>query len=519
MTEAPTNDGLDLAINSFDAKHYDKALVLCEQFLKGNPTNLKALRLLGTLYEEMNDLNQALSCCAAILLVKPESADILATQGILLAKQMKYEEALSSFKASLMIRPDNVKTLNNYGLTLIKLKKPEDAIHYFDKAISLPSDNNEAFINKGFTLLELHRYQEALDSYEKAFTIDASFAEAISDRGNALLGLKRYDEALASYAWALSVKPDCNLAHYSEAYVRLLMGDLTNGWPKYEYRWEVTQPFSKRNFHQPLWLGDISLAGKKLLVHVEQGHGDAIQFARYIPMLMNLGATIYLDAYPSLQSILEPLVKPGHFIISGYPLPEFDYYCPLLSLPLAFKTTMETIPNQVPYLSAPKTSLHQKLLLPQTNKPRIGIVWQANYSNEPMRFRSIMLELFLQITSNDYSFVIIQKEISDADNALLASQSNLIDMHEHINDFGDTATIINQLDLVISVDTSVAHLAGALGKPVWILLCANADWRWFIDRDDSPWYPSATLFRQSAFGCWDDVIDHVKQSLITFKPA
>jgi hypothetical protein len=481
MTETPTNDGFDLAINAFEAENYSEALALCEQFLKDNPTNLAALRLLGTIYEETNDLNQALSCCAAILLLKPESAETLATQGILLAKQMKYEEALSSFKHSLAIRPSHAKTLNNHGLTLIKLQKPEEAICYFDRAIAIASDNNEALINKAFTLLELHRYQEALDNYDKAFAINASFAEAISDRGNALLGLKRYDEALASYAWALSVKPDCNLAHYSEAYVRLLMGDLLNGWPKYEYRWEVTQPLAKRLFHQPLWLGDASIAGKSLLIHVEQGHGDAIQFSRYIPMLMDLGATIYLDAYPSLKSILEPLVNPYHFIISGYPLPEFDYYCPLLSLPLAFKTTIETIPNQTPYLSAPSTISNQALLMPPTKKPRIGIVWQANHSNEPMRFRSIMLEMFLKIISDEYSFFIIQKEVSDVDSALLVSHPNLIDMHGHISDFGDTATIINQLDLIISVDTSVAHLAGALGKPVWILLCANADWRWFID--------------------------------------
>lgn len=517
MTTPHEPDTFLNAIKAVDEQRYDDALALCAQLLEKNSTHLNALTLSALIFEEINQIDVALSYCAAILLINPNNANILTMQGVLFIKQLRFEDAKKSFDQSLAINANDIKTLQNYGLTLIQLNQYENALLAFDSALAIDPNNCEILINKAFILLELHRYQEALESYDKAFRINPIYPEAISDRGNALIGLKRYDEALASYAWALSVNSDCKLAHYSEGYCRLLMGDLLNGWQKYEYRWDVTQSTAKRNFAQPLWLGEKSIHGKIILIHAEQGHGDAMQFSRYIPMLHSLGATVYLEAYPDLKPILEPLVKPNHFITRGQSLPDVDYHCPFLSLPLAFKTQMENIPNATPYLTSTHTLLpNDSLLLPHSTKPRIGIVWQANEANQRLLFRSIPFNQLLNVVTDKYLFVVIQKKVSDHEMSLIAQNPNIIDMHNHIHTFGDTAAIINQLDLVIAVDTSVAHLAGAMNKPVWILLSENANWRWFIDREDSPWYPSATLFRQTEFGKWDNVIDNLNKALADY---
>lgn len=517
MTILSAQDTFLMAVQSFEDRRYEDALAQCALLLENNSMDMKALALSALIYEETNNVDKALSCCAALLSCNPENPSILSMQGALFAKKMMFDEAFNSFNLSLHINPDDVKTLQNCGLTLMKLDQYSEALDFFDRALAIDPQNSEILINKGFVFLELHQYQEALDNYDKAFSINANYAEAISDRGNALIGLKRYEEALDSYAWALSVNADCKLAHYSEGYCRLLMGDLLRGWEKYEYRWEVTQQLSKRNFHQPLWLGNEPIAGKKILVYAEQGHGDTIQFSRYALVLDSLGAIVYLEAYPDLKPILEPLVKPNHFITRGQPIPDVDFHCPMLSLPLAFKTQLSDIPDDTPYIVSPYTlSEHDHLLLPHSNKPRIGIVWQANEANKRLNFRSIPLDQLSKIISSDYVFVIIQKNVSAQEAALLEKFDNVIDMHNRINTFGDTAAIIDQLDLVITVDTSVAHLAGAMDKPVWILLSENANWRWFIDRSDSPWYPSATLFRQSMFGQWSDVISDVKKSMADF---
>lgn len=517
MAEPHLHDEFLMAIEAFEDERFQDTLTLCARILDSDATHVKALALCALTYEKINNIDNALIFCKALLSINSQNAPTLALQGALLAKQAKFQEALDSFNQSLEINPQDIKTLQNCGLTLIKLNEPEKALAHFDKALRIDSSNSELLINKAYLLLELHRYKEALHHYDKAFSIDPHHTDAMSDRGNALMGLKRYDEALASYAAALAINPKNKFAHYSEAYCRLLIGDLLNGWRKYEYRWEVTQQAAKRVFAQPLWLGKENLAGKTLLIHAEQGHGDTIQFSRYIPMLRALGADVYFEAYRDLQLILEPLVAPQHFITRGQPLPETDYHCPLLSLPLAFETQMDSIPHNTPYIRAPITlSHHATLLLPPSSKPRIGLVWQANEANDQLAFRSIDLEKLLRITTDDYCFVILQKKLTSAQESLIAQYPHIIDMHAHLHTFGETAAIIDQLDLIISVDTSVAHLAGAMHRPVWILLSENANWRWLINRKDSPWYPSATLFRQRVFNQWNDVIDDIHDALAAF---
>lgn len=521
MADATSDQLLTQAKAFCNDKRFDEALDVCRQLLGKNPTNIDALKLSANLnLWQFQDLDAALSYCAAILTINPYDADAFLFQGIALNKQKKYQAAKLSFELSLQYKPDNISTLSNYGLTLCQLNHREEALRHFDQALLMDQHHYESLINKAFTLLELHRYEEALDHYDKAFSIKAPFAEALSDRGNALMGLKRYEEALDNYAQALALNPDCATAHYSEAYCRLLIGDLLAGWEKYEYRWKIPKPFAQKRFKEHSWLGRESIDGKTILIYAEQGAGDVIQFSRYLPMLRALGANVYVEAYSNLAQLLTPLVGKDNFIARGQPLPKTDYHCSLLSLPLAFKTQLSSIPNTVPYLFATRhTTNDDYLTLPSSSQLRVGLVWQANTAHRNISFRSIPLSHLLNIISDDCSFVNLQIEISENDKLLLDQHPNIINKMDRVSSFNDTALLINQLDLVISVDTSVAHLAGALGKPVWILLCANADWRWLIDRKDSPWYPTATLFRQTTSGQWDDVINDVKIALTLFRSS
>jgi hypothetical protein len=384
-------------------------------------------------------------------------------------------------------------------------------------------DYAEALSNRGNALYELKRFEDSLASYDRALTVRPDYAEALYNRGVTLHELKRFDEALASYDCALKVRPDYADAHFNEALCRMLIGDFKRGWEKHEWRWETAQLRSgKRNFAQPLWVGSSEIAGKTVLLHAEQGIGDTIQFCRYVPHVVERGARVILAVPEELHELMSTLPAKVQIISKGDPLPDFDMHCPLLSLPLAFGTRLETIPSTTPYLAAPegKTSAwHDRLGKP--TKPRVGLVWAGNprkeLSNANLidRQRSIefdRLAPFFQVT--ECEFYSLQKG-EDAVLQLREStlRQQIIDWTDDLQDFSDTAALIENLDLIITVDTSVAHLAGALGKPFWLMNRYNTCWRWLLDRDDSPWYPTARLFRQDDTREWDNVIARVHTAL------
>jgi len=382
----------------------------------------------------------------------------------------------------------------------------------------LQPDLAEVLSNRGITLHELNRYDEALASYDRALVLQPDYATALNNRGINLYDLKRYDEALASYQRALALRPDYAEAHWNEALLRLLTGDYSHGWAKYEWRWkkESMAPV-KRNFPQPVWLGGDAIDGKTILLHSEQGFGDTIQFCRYVPLVAARGAHVILEVERPLQQLMTTLAGATQVIAKGDPLPDFEVHCPLLSLPLAFGTRVETIPSGPPYLRAPAQSLMNwdTRLAPQ-RRPRIGLAWSGNAAHQSDRQRSISLRTLLPLLDTGATFVSVQKDVNAADAGVLTERGDILHFGDALGDFSDTAALISNLDLVISVDTSVAHLAGALGKPVWVLLAYAPDWRWLLDRDDSPWYPTARLFRQDASRAWDGVIVRVQQALRLF---
>ena len=389
----------------------------------------------------------------------------------------------------------------------------------YDSALALRSDYVEALVNRANVLHRVQRFNDALASYERAIALRPQ-AEVLTNRGNTLQQLKRFDEALVSYRRAQALQEEYQPAHWNESLLLLLTGDWQRGWEKYEWRWKGEGAAGRsREFPKPLWRGADSIDGKTILLHGEQGFGDVIQFARYAALVRACGAHVVLEVHKALQELMTGRDGVSRVIARGDALPYFDVHCPLLSLPLAFGTTVETIPSAIPYLKAlPQAARIWEAQLGRKDRPRVGIVWASNAKpdDDYNRSKSMPARSLLPLFDVKATFVSLQKTISAADAAILDQCNDILNLGERLNDFSVTAALVSELDLVISVDTSVAHLAGALGKPIWVLLPFIPDWRWLLDREDSPWYPTARLFRQSENRKWDGVIDRVRVALHNF---
>jgi tetratricopeptide (TPR) repeat protein len=433
----------------------------------------------------------------------------------------RHEEAIASCDRAIALRPDYPEAHNNRGNALNALARHAAAVASYDKAIAFAPKYAEAYNNRGNALYHLGRAEDAAASYELAIAIRPDYAEAYNNRGNALTSLHRCEPALASYDQAIALKSDYADAFFNKSVLLLLMGRMAEGWSLYEWRKKKTNPIAARD--TPLWLGDADIAGKTILLAEEQGLGDTIQFCRYAPLVAQRGARVILKVPPQLARLAAGLAGVAQVVETGHPLPAFDFHCPLMSLPLAFRTELATIPAAIPYLKAdPVQSKIWKDRLGAKTKLRVGLVWSGGIRpNQPVSVnqrRNIPLARFAVLTNPDVTFYSLQKgQPGESELAeLRASEWNgpeILDFTAAIGNFADTAAFIDNLDLVISVDTAAAHLAGALGKPVWILNRFDTEWRWLLERTDSPWYPTARLFRQEKPGDWDSVLRHVKAEL------
>jgi tetratricopeptide (TPR) repeat protein len=410
---------------------------------------------------------------------------------------------------------DHFEALNLVGMIAAQTGRSQEAVEWLLRAVSVAPDRANAHGNLGNVLHDLHRHEEALESYNRALNIDPENAQAYCNRAIVLDDLMRHGEARESYERALKIEPDNANIHWNLALRRLQVGDFARGWEGYEWRSkEAALGKNGRSFSQPLWLGAESLAGKTILLHSEQGLGDTLQFCRYVKLVAALGAQTVLEVQPPLVRMLVDLEGATQVVAQGFPLPAFNYHCPLLSLPLAFRTELDTIPVDIPYLrhNAARLAAWRDKLGAKT-KPRVGWVWCGSTTHKNDHNRSLALTDFIPLLADWVDSISLQKEIRIGEAEILASRRNIRHFGAELHDFTDTAALVALMDVVITVDTSVAHLAGAMGKTVWILLPHNPDWRWMLDRDDSPWYPTARLFRQPAFGDWKNVIQRVRAEL------
>jgi hypothetical protein len=328
-------------------------------------------------------------------------------------------------------------------------------------------------------------------------------------------------EALVNYENALSLCPDNHESRWNKGLVELSLGQFREGWRNYESRWAKEMAHLRRNFAQPLWRGKKTLAGRTILLHAEQGLGDTLQFVRYAPKVARLGAKVLLEVQPPLLSLLSGIDGVSAVFAQGDKLPAFDLQCPLMSLPLAFGTELSSIPAEIPYIDVSADLVSKwRERMGERRVPRIGIAWAGSAVHKNNRKRSIALERFAPLLSTPgVEFVSIQKELTQSDAAVLEDHASVLNIGGELDDFADTAAVISSLDLLISADTSVAHLAGAIGRPVWILIPLAPDFRWLLKREDSPWYPTARLFRQPRLEDWDSVLERVRGELVSFVEA
>jgi tetratricopeptide (TPR) repeat protein len=496
----------------------DEALVSYGNAIALDPAYADAFYNRANVLKEQRRFEEALADYDRAIALKPDHVDAINNRGTTLRALKRFEEALANYDQAIALRPGKVDALHNRGNALNDLNRFEEALSSFDQAIALRPNLAEGFNNRGIALLNLRRIEEALASFDQAIALSPSLAESFNNRGIALLNLPRVEEALASFDQAIAVDPNHAEGFRNRAFCKLLVGRWIDGWTDYEWRWKTHQMAAeRRNFKQPQWFGSSDIAGKTLLLHAEQGFGDTIMMARYIARVVKTGARVVLEAPSALTPLLAE-IDMAQLVTRGQPLPAFDRHCPLMSLPLAFGTTVNTIQADIPYLSVPPVHAQKWLgQLPKSDRPRVGIVWSGSPDHIRDRERSIALRRVLPLLSRtDLQFFGLQKFLREEDAAILRNYPQIENLGDAIESFADTAAIISALDLVISVDTSVAHLAGALGKPVWILLPFTPDWRWLLDRHDSPWYPTARLFRQSHVDDWDGVIAEISQELSLF---
>ena len=494
--------------NRFDEafKSYNIALQL-------KPDLGRAWMRLGDLLTQAQQLDDALLSYDRALALDAGNTEAANKSGQTLKELHRYDEALARFDLLAKLSPDNADAFCEMGICLFQLKRLDESVAHFRAAIGAKPDFVNALHNLGSALMELKRFDEALPILNRAIALGAGFAETYGNRGICLDWMMRRDEALASYRSALAAKPDYADAHWNLALNRLLAGDLRIGWVEAEWRWIAGSRKTPRTFAQPLWLGREPIEGKTLLLHNGEGFGDALQFCRYARLAAARGARVVLEIEPPLRDLLATLEGVSEIVALGEPLPPFDYHCPLSSLPLAFDTVLETIPSDVPYLSIPDHPRDWRPWLGPAKGPRIGLVWSGNSQHSNDRNRSIELEKLLPLLDIEAQFISLQKDLRPRDAAILGGRSDIRDAGPELKSFSDTAALLSCIDLLITVDTSVAHLAGALGRPTWLLLPYVPDWRWLLDRDDSPWYPSLRLFRQADTAAWPPVIQRVKDAL------
>ena len=538
---------LKVGVRAHQCSRLLEARDLYERVLSLQPDNFNALHLLGVVLHQLGDSGLAIEYIGKALEMNYESAPAHNNMGVALKALKRLSEAITSYDRALALNPDYAEAYSNRGNAFRELKSLNEALDNLDRALELQPHNSEAHNNRGAVMAELERLDEALACYNRAIELNPRYVEAQFNCSNVLMLLKRSDEALQFLERTLELKPDHAEAHYSKgmvladlrrfedaqdcydeavrlvpsfaeahickAMLLLQTGRYTEGWELYEWRWKQNG-FLNRAFSQPLWLGEKDISGKTVLLHSEQGLGDTLQFCRYASLVSGLGARVLLEVRKPLLHLMERLPGVSQVLEQGQPLPEFDYHCPLMSLPLAFKTTLADIPSPQPYLSSEpeRVAAWQRRLGPRLGKLRVGLVWSGSTGNKSDPDRSLLLEQLWEHLPDTCEYISLQKEVRERDRSALA-RSRIRHFEEEHQDFTDSAAICDLVDLVISVDTSGAHLAAAMGRPTWVLLSHRADWRWLHDREDSPWYASVRLYRQGPDRLWGPVLQRVGAAL------
>ncbi|MGD0387445.1 MAG: tetratricopeptide repeat protein, partial [Tepidisphaeraceae bacterium] len=532
-----------------DPGQLDEAIAAYGQALRINPNLAETHNNLGNALLGKRQLDEAIAEFQLALRLKPESADIHRNLGTALYDKGRLEEAIAAHRQAIRLKPDYAEAYNNLGAALTEKGEFDEAITVCRQAIRLKADFAEAHNNLGNALTGKKQLDAAIASLREAIRLKPDFAEAYNNLGNALRGKEQLDEAITAYRQAVGLRPDfaeahINLgvltemgqldeaiaayrraiainpnlpeAHKNLALALLAQGNFQQGWEEYEWRWKCKDVSSPRGaLTEPQWDGR-PLEDRILLLHAEQGLGDALQFIRYVPLVEQRGGKIIVECQAELQRLFQTIAGRCQIVARGQPLPAFDLQCPLLSLPRVFGTTLANVPKDVPYLqaNAEDAGRWQHRLAEQSPIVKVGLAWAGRPTHQNDRNRSMKLACLAPLGQlRSARFFSLQKGEAAAEARTPPPGMELVDWTQELKDFADTAALIANLDLVIAVDTAVAHLAGAMGKPTWILLPFAPDWRWLLNREDSPWYPTMRLFRQPARCSWGPAVEKIAAAL------
>jgi tetratricopeptide (TPR) repeat protein len=498
------------SLGQYEAGRLGEAESRLREILTLDANHADGLHLMGLIAHRAGQYEAAAEWIRKAISANGKVATYYSNLGNAVQAQGRFDEAVAQYKRALAVNPNYAVACYNLGCALQAQRRWDEAATYYERAIALHPERVEAHINLDIVLREMGRLDEAVACCERALVLRPEDAEACHRLGFALQARGSFDGALAQYKRAIALRPEYDEAAWNQALVELLLGDFAAGWAHYERRWSAVG--TPRSLRQPQWRGE-TLGGARVLLHAEQGLGDTVQFLRYVPMVQAAGGSVVLEVKAPLRRIAEQM--PGvEVVTAGAALPEFVWQCPLMSLPLAFGTTLDTIPAGTPYLTVPEAAVDKAAALPwPTDGLRVGLVWAGNPEHRNDRYRSIALSLLEPLLALEGVHFFSLQMGAEAEQLAMA-EGAVVDLRYEIGDMADTAALMEHLDVVIAVDTAVVHLAGALGRPVWLLLPFAPDWRWMLEREDSPWYPTMRLFRQTERSGWEPVLERVRAALV-----
>jgi Flp pilus assembly protein TadD len=486
-----------------------------EQAVRLKPDHARAHDCLGIVLARQGKLQEATACFRQAVQLRPDLAEPHSNLGAVLAEQRRLDEAVASYRQALRLRPHYGEALHNLGYALVEQGRLEEALEVCRQALALKPHAAEEHDNLGIVLLEFGQVEEATCHFQEALRLKPDFVQAHNNLGSALVKHGRFPEAHGCFERALALDPAHAEAHLNRALLWLLEGDFARGWTEYEWRWRKMPP---RSLPRPVWDGS-SLAGRTILLHAEQGLGDTLHFIRYAPLVKERGATVVAECPPALLPLLASCPGIDRLVARGAALPDFDCHAPLMSLPRLLGTSLATVPANVPYLFA-AAELRERWRQELAASPgfKVGISWHGSPEYRGGRQRAIPLVHFVPLARVEGVRLFgLQKGAGREELPALADRLALTDLGPRLDEttgaFMDTAAVLINLDLVITSDTAIAHLAGALGVPVWLALSASPNFRWLLQREDSPWYPSMRLFRQTRPGDWGEVFERIRAAL------
>ncbi len=496
-------------------KRLDDALVSCDKAIARKPNYAPAHYNRGNALYDLRRFDEALASYNRAIELKPDYAQAFYNRGKALADLKRPEDALASYDKAIALKPDYAQAWCNRGNLLNDTRRFEEALASYDKAIALKPDYAEAWSNKGTALQYLNRLDEAMADHDKAVALKPDYAEAWCNRGSVLNCLKRPEDALAAFNRAIALKPDFGQAYFNRAITELGLGDMENGWRDYEWRRKIVEMSGNRVFPRPLLTSAADARGKTVLVHFEHGFGDTIQYCRYLEKLHQAGAKILFNTQDQLKSLVQSLDAPITFVGLDDPSLSYDYQVPLMSLPLVFETRVETIPAKTAYLSADAALVEKWRGRLGGNGFKIGICWMGDMAHiKGHNGRFFPADCFEPLSRlPNVRLISLQKGEGEKQLDSLPAGMTVETLGGEWKTFDDTAAIMKGLDLVITTDTVIANLAGALGVPTWVAIQYVPDWKWMFDRPDSPWYPTMRLFRQKTDGDWQSVFEEIKAAL------